>query len=506
MLRCIKESMTSVFFEDRYVFRPKNEVLFVSNVNVQGYLNVHGIKALSPTDIVVGDLSTAWGTGITLLGNRCSAYGDGHFIKGDYVFTTGVNNRADGSDKAVLLGEGLIANSNHAVVFGRYNAVDELSGDVVFAIGSGTGDDVRRDAFRVYSNGVFALAAARAERFTFKDSADGNLYYADGAVVVDSNVRLFRNLEVANAVRATTAEFGGGLAVGPDGNAAFAVAGNGRTTVGTDLVVGARVAAPRFEIGSGGAAFTTAGTGSNVGGEVVLAGADLRVLGNLAVDGQHTLLETQVYTSDHLAITNLGTDTALVVSQDCDTCPIADLLANNRLVARAEAGGLSVFGNVVSNNHLLVAGNLVLQGGGDAVTGNVAPLVDNEFSIGRPDARYRKVYVTQLQATSDEREKTAIQPCGLGLDFVRSLQPVQFTWSGDTDGGGIVHYGLIAQHVERALAAAAAGGGIVEQSAAGTYTLNYVELIAPLIRAVKELSDQVSALAQSFGRAAEGAR
>jgi hypothetical protein len=121
---------------------------------------------------------------------------------------------------------------------------------------------------------------------------------------------------------------------------------------------------------------------------------------------------------------------------------------------------------------------------------------------------------TGSTSVSDERLKKDIEPLDVGLSFIETLNPVKFKFiNGDGryvhDEHGLVtigedgtiatifkdgvrtHYGLIAQQVK------AASDSITEDDFAGwvhteddVQMLRYDEFIAPLIKAVQELSEQ----------------
>lgn len=145
------------------------------------------------------------------------------------------------------------------------------------------------------------------------------------------------------------------------------------------------------------------------------------------------------------------------------------------------------------------------------VAGEIAPGTDNSSSLGDGSLRFTAVYATNgTVQTSDRREKTDIQPADLGLDFILKLQPVSFRWKSGPDTG--LHYGLIAQDTEQAIAqsrteagrepASESPGAVVwRDPKTGRYGLRYTELLAPVIKALQELSfestetrDEIAAL------------
>lgn len=116
-----------------------------------------------------------------------------------------------------------------------------------------------------------------------------------------------------------------------------------------------------------------------------------------------------------------------------------------------------------------------------------------------------------IQTRSDVRDKADIRDTWLGLDFICALRPVDFRWnprrdltaSGPDDPSGKrvrFHHGLIAQEVQAAAQRiGVAFGGVQDHALDGgnpVMSIGYEELIAPLIRAVQELSAEVDMLRQ----------
>ena len=117
---------------------------------------------------------------------------------------------------------------------------------------------------------------------------------------------------------------------------------------------------------------------------------------------------------------------------------------------------------------------------------------------------------TSTIVTSDKNLKKDIVPSDLGLSFIDSLNPVKYKfitggidYSNDEDGnlietpipGSRTHYGLIAQEVKEVLDDAGVEdfAGWVEREDM-TQALRYEEFVAPLIKAVQELSVRLKAL------------
>lgn len=133
-----------------------------------------------------------------------------------------------------------------------------------------------------------------------------------------------------------------------------------------------------------------------------------------------------------------------------------------------------------------------------------------------------------VQDRSDQRDKADIRDCTLGLEFVNALRPVDFKWDLrddyfesdnkiDENGNQIssikaikkdgskkrsrFHHGLIAQEVGALLAKLNTDfGGLQDHSINGgtdVQSIGYTELIAPMIKAIQELSEKVTAIEQS---------
>jgi trimeric autotransporter adhesin len=124
------------------------------------------------------------------------------------------------------------------------------------------------------------------------------------------------------------------------------------------------------------------------------------------------------------------------------------------------------------------------------------------------------VYGT-VQNRSDARDKADVRDTVLGLDFITALRPVDFKWDYREDYEDQVsdgskkrnryHHGLIAQEVKQVLDASGIDfGGYQDHAVAGgqdVLSIGYDELIAPLIKAVQELSAELET--EKAGRAAD---
>lgn len=167
--------------------------------------------------------------------------------------------------------------------------------------------------------------------------------------------------------------------------------------------------------------------------------------------------------------------------------------------------------------------------------GDFYPLPDNAVSCGVSGSRWSAIWAANgTIQTSDERTKENIEPSALGLDFIKSLRPVSYTWKvgsnevvrqvyRDAEGnecdpnaegampaeiitrekpGSRTHWGLIAQEVKAATDAAGVdfGGWVLSDAndPESQQALRYDQFVAPLIKAVQELAWQVNYLSDEI--------
>ena len=148
--------------------------------------------------------------------------------------------------------------------------------------------------------------------------------------------------------------------------------------------------------------------------------------------------------------------------------------------------------------------NVTCLGSSASVSGS------NQVQLGNSDST--TYAYGSIQNRSDARDKTDVRDTLLGLDFIKSLRPVDFRWDyredysvtdeetgtrtaltkDGTRSRDRFHHGLIAQEVK--VAADEQGvdfAGYQDHSVNGgddVLSIGYTELIAPLIKAVQELS------------------
>jgi len=183
-----------------------------------------------------------------------------------------------------------------------------------------------------------------------------------------------------------------------------------------------------------------------------------------------------------------------------------------------------IYGNATIGSYGYSLNNkIILQVGGNNTNEtssfgtNVYPGASGTFNLGSSVYKWKDIWATNgAIQTSDINKKTEIVSSNLGLDFINKLNPVSYKFiTGSVvyeDGpefnrevkeiipGKRTHYGLIAQEVKEAIEDSGistddfAGyiiGNLEENTELG---LRYDEFIAPMIKAIQELSNKVNQL------------
>ncbi len=133
---------------------------------------------------------------------------------------------------------------------------------------------------------------------------------------------------------------------------------------------------------------------------------------------------------------------------------------------------------------------------GDSVLKAVYPLTTNTYANGTASLAWSNIYSQNaLTVTSDRRAKKFVRDSDLGLAFIKKLRPRSYL----VKKGARRHYGFIAQEVKEALGDndAAIWTLADKEDALSAQALRYEEIIAPLVRAVQELSAKVDALTKA---------
>lgn len=110
-----------------------------------------------------------------------------------------------------------------------------------------------------------------------------------------------------------------------------------------------------------------------------------------------------------------------------------------------------------------------------------------------------------MSSASDERLKHNITPFYNGLDFVRMLRPVDFTWNSDVQNkAGKRQTGFIAQEVAAALKVSDYNSWLLHDDQGMYQGLDQTQLIPALVSAIKELDSKTRQLERLIEESANG--
>ena len=159
-----------------------------------------------------------------------------------------------------------------------------------------------------------------------------------------------------------------------------------------------------------------------------------------------------------------------------DTVIIID--GNRKMGIRGNPGSaiLTVHGDITTTSDIINSGNLYSS----ASSGT--------HYCGLSNKRWNTVYGVSSNFSSDQTLKKNIKTSDLGIDFINSLNPVKFNWKKSFQDDTQNHYGFLAQEIVKTALADSVSGD------EGEMGMNYSELIAPIVKAIQELSDKITAL------------
>ena len=261
-----------------------------------------------------------------------------------------------------------------------------------------------------------------------------------------------------------------------------------------------------------------AGTGSGTSGWTTTP----TVTGLEVNDGKFTLKNdssgyTAYDTSEAIALTSAGMNTTnkytpgVLFGSTDDAFTTTNPKYNAGIFGRAR----EAYGNDSDSGmwvEVVVSANNLGTGHGVSTTdrgfqlrnSDFRPLTDDNVDLGTASNRWDDVYATNgTIQTSDQRDKANIADLDLGLAFVDSLRPVSYTWD-DRSGysGTREHMGFVAQEVATALGSQSSTRSVWILASADSddpgsverQGLRYSEFIAPMVKAIQELSTRVAAL------------
>ena len=218
-------------------------------------------------------------------------------------------------------------------------------------------------------------------------------------------------------------------------------------------------------------------------GRISMANADKDYTANVGV-GENTLTNI---TGDHNTAIGVSAGASLLTGNK------NTFIGHNAGTSLTDVNSVTALGyNALNDSVMNGFTNITGVGQNSSVTGS------NQLQLGNSST---DVYAfNAVQTRSDERDKKDIKDSDLGLEFISKLRPVKYKWN-LRDGsmkGKRYHYGLSAQEVEQVTKDLNIDfGGLQHHEKNGgqdVYSVGYTELIAPMIKAIQELTNEVNTL------------
>lgn len=159
-------------------------------------------------------------------------------------------------------------------------------------------------------------------------------------------------------------------------------------------------------------------------------------------------------------------------------------------------GGNIIIGASTNASYMLQGGSNNILLGNTAIPSTSE--VDNEITLGNSSNNVLRCAVTSITSLSDARDKKDITDLRAGLDFVKSLRPVEFVWDDRAEEGrhDIADFGFIAQDLKASQEDAQMADvlKLVYESNPEKLEASYGKLLPILVKAVQELAAKVEQL------------
>jgi hypothetical protein len=177
---------------------------------------------------------------------------------------------------------------------------------------------------------------------------------------------------------------------------------------------------------------------------------------------------------------------------------LSNTFVGNGVGGTVTSGNSNVFiGTNIANGFATFTGNNNICIGSQ-VANPSAGNVSNEITLGDTFITALRCAVTSITSLSDARDKKDVTDLRAGLDFVKSLRPVEFVWDERDEVGrhDIADFGFIAQDLKAAQEDAEMADvlKLVYDSNPEKLEASYGKLLPILVKAIQELAAKVELL------------
>jgi hypothetical protein len=176
----------------------------------------------------------------------------------------------------------------------------------------------------------------------------------------------------------------------------------------------------------------------------------------------------------------------------CNTTTTGTVAIGHEVAYRAPSSSSVFIGYRAGYNQVNNYGGVIVIGA------NAEASTSNQTTIGTSGMNSYRIYGTWSNA-SDARDKTDVTALPLGIDFIKTLNPVKYTWQHrePAEGkDGCQEVGFLAQEFQAAEQAVGAQDylHLVEDDDPDHLFINQNRLIPIMVKAIQELSAQVESL------------
>jgi len=381
--------------------------------------------------------------------------------------------KADGSTIGVNLhsdGESYFKNSSHSVL----------------ALEAGTNSSaslrLRNDAQH------WDVNCQTTDNFAIYDHTGGG-----SAFIIESggyNATLYGNLTISNTGSSSSIDIDGNQGSGDDGriyikghtssnSRAFIYFNNGQTSGGQNWYLGALRGSQNFTLSTvddynSGTNVFAVDSGRRIGINTEPSSSyRVKISGTVYSDTTSQFVNTMIGT-----VTISGTSYGMIGSN-----------SSSRGIAICRDGSASFPDFRINGDGTCRINNELTVGSGIINSGNLySSASSGSHYCGLSNHRWHTVYGVNSNFSSDQTLKKNIKTSDLGIDFINSLNPVKFNWKKSFQDDTKNHYGFLAQEIVKTALADSVSGD------EGEMGMNYSELIAPIVKAIQELSDKITAL------------
>ena len=459
-------------------------------------------------------------------------YASGNFNTafGNYALTSNTTGRRQTAIGSQALHSNTTGFYNTAV--GAFALYGNITGEYNVAVGNQSLSNSTGSRNVAVGNGSHVLLSSGSDNVAIGDSSHAQATSVNRNITIGTQAGWYHGGDdsIAIGYQAMSASGSVGLY-----NVAVGSAALGSATTGTSTVAVGRRAGSGITTGSGN---TAIGNDAMVGSGTAITGSNNVAVGNTA-SGNITTGYQNV---------SIGVNSGSVLSTGFNNVFIGRFAAQlNTTGAGNTAIGEQSLSAVTTGDYNTAVGTGTV--GGAAFTNTsmfgYAATVTGSNQVQLGDANTTTYVYGTVQNRSDARDKADIQDTALGLDFINALRPVDFRWDLRDDYRSTppeppaddatkeervthsqalqewrkanaldnlqhdgskkrsrFHHGLIAQEVKAACDAAGVDfGGYQDHSIKGgedVFSIGYEELIAPLIKAVQQLSAEVEQLKQQL--------